>query len=154
MQISEEELRELVERAGGTIEVRDPSTIRRKRAPGRLNPAPLSIDTPSSLTFIASAEEPNAALTGAVSVFDPIMKLPKVVAYPLLILIFGGISAIFLPLFGSGSINSMTQRSPEAAPVAQPQSAPSAITACDEACVAKKKMARCVRGTPAVLTSA
>jgi hypothetical protein len=40
VQISEEELRELVEKAGGTIEVRDPSTIRRKRAPGRLNAAP------------------------------------------------------------------------------------------------------------------
>ena len=72
------------------------------------------------------------------------MKLPKVVAYPLLILIFGGISAVFLPLFGSGSINSMTQRSPEAAPAVQSQGTPSAITACDEACVAKKKMARCV----------
>ena len=35
VQISEQELRELVEKAGGTIEVRDPSTIRRKRAPGR-----------------------------------------------------------------------------------------------------------------------
>jgi hypothetical protein len=72
------------------------------------------------------------------------MKLPKAVAYPLLILIFGGISAIFLPLFGSGSINSMTQRSPEATPVVQPQEGTSAITACDEACVAKKKMARYV----------
>jgi hypothetical protein len=98
-------------------------------------------DTSKLKLFVA--EEPNPVLTGLAGAFEPILKLPAVLSYPLIILIVGGVSAIFLPLFGSGSIGSMTGRVAETAP--PPETADKqqfAVTACDETCVAKKKMAR------------
>ena len=95
--------------AGGTIEIRDPSTVRKKLAPGGYSAAHAR-DIWLGADRIRSAEEPNKLLTGFADMFAPILKLPPFLSYPILILIFGGFSAIFLPLFGSGSIGSMTGR--------------------------------------------
>ncbi|EKX39758.1 hypothetical protein GUITHDRAFT_114255 [Guillardia theta CCMP2712] len=69
----------------------------------------------------------------AINALQPILKLPPILQYPALILIFGAVSAIFLPLFGSGSIKDMKSDSPPApvASTATPEATKKVPTAAD-----------------------